>query len=317
MKTRSGLIAFVIAFMMLLPVLGHAEDWSPKDSIKLRIGFDAGGSTDVSGRLVAASVEENTGWNVVVENKPGGGGVAMLSTLVTEKPDGLTLGLGVNVPILMTLALRGDTVPFKIDSFDYIATISGSENAMVAKGDAPFNNFMEFLAYVKAQGSIAVGYDANPQQMILNAVSNQAGVKFKQIGHKSGAEQIQNLLGGHISLACLSGEHVKYLKSGELKMIAFYNKTRASYAPDVKTLIEDGFNYYIDPYYFITAPKGLPENIKASLVSAFDKAINSEKVKEALFNTFQVMPKNLGPEGTFKMMTDGSKDIITLIDASK
>jgi tripartite-type tricarboxylate transporter receptor subunit TctC len=318
MKTRNGLIALaVMACMMILPALVFAQDWSPKGSIKLQVGFDAGGSTDVATRLIAANIEENTDWNIVVENKPGGGGVAMLSNLMREKPDGMTLGVCPNVPIILTLALRGDTVPFTIDSFDYIATISGTENAMVAKGDAPFNNFTEFLEYAEEKGSVAIGYDANPQQMILNAVSNQTGLKFKQIGHKSGAEQIQNLLGGHIMLACLAGEHVKYLESGDLKMIAVFNKTRASYAPDVKTIMEDGYNSYIDPYYYIAAPKGLPENVKASLAKVFNDAITSDKVKESLYNTFKSNPRNLGPEGTLQMLKDGEKDIKILIEAGK
>ncbi len=318
MKTRNCLTALAVAAcMMILPVSVSAQDWSPKGSIKLQVGFDAGGSTDVATRLLAAHIEETTDWNIVVENKPGGGGVAMLSNLMTEKPDGKTLGVCVNVPIILTLALRGDTVPFKIDSFDYIATISKAENAMVAKGDAPFDNFTEFIEYARAHEPVAIGYDANPQQMILNAVSNQTGLKFRQIGHKSGAEQIQNLLGGHIVLACLSGEHVKYLENGDLKMIAVYNKTRASYAPDVKTIMEDGYNYYIDPYYYIAAPKGLPENIKNTLAKVFNDVITSDEVKESLYNTFKSNPKNLGPEGTLQMLKEGEKDIKILIEAGK
>ena len=81
MKTKSLLFSVVALWLVLSPVMGLAEDWSPKGSIKLQIGFGAGGSTDTIGRLVAAQVEEDTGWNVVVENKPGGGGVAMLSGL--------------------------------------------------------------------------------------------------------------------------------------------------------------------------------------------------------------------------------------------
>ena len=303
--------------LMSLPAVGQAKDWSPEGSIKLLIGFGAGGSTDIMGRFIAASVEADTGWNVVVENKPGGGGVAMFSSLMTKKPDGLTLGLGVNVPILITLALRGDTVPFKTDDFDYIGTITRAENAMVARADAPFNNFLELMEYIKTKGSIAVGYDANPQQMVLKAISKKANIKFKQIGHKSGAEQIQNLLGGHISMACVSGEHIKYIQSGDLKMIAVYNKERHSYAPEVKTLIEDGYNFYIDPYYYIAAPKGLPDNVKASLAKAFDKAINCEKTKQSLYNTLKAAPHNLGPDGTMKMLKDGVTDIKTLIAAGK
>ena len=317
MTVKNSLIALVVACSMLLPGVTLADSWAPKKSVKLQIGFAAGGSTDILGRLIAAKVEESTGWNIVVENKPGGGGVAMLSTLMGQKPDGMTLGLCVNVPILISLTLRGDSLPFTIDSFDYIGTITKAENAMVARADAPFSTFPEFIDYTGKMGSVSVGYDANPQQMVLKAVSKQANVKFRQIGHKSGAEQIQNLLGGHISLACLAGEHIKYLESGDLKMIAVYNNERHSYAPEVKTLIEDGYNFYIDPYYYIAAPKGLPDTIRAALDKAFAEAIASKSVSESLYNTLKASPHNLGPDGTRNMLIDGQAAIKRLIEAGK
>ena len=316
MKIRSLLFSIAALGMILSPVMGLSEDWAPKGSIKLLVGFGAGGSTDTMGRLVAAQVEENTGWNVVVENKPGGGGVAMLSGLMNEKPDGSTLGLAVNVPILLNLAKRGDKLPFKIDTYDYIGTITKGEVALVARADAPFNDINAVIALAKTK-KLAVSFDAMPQQMIMSAVSNQAGVKFKFVKHKSGAEQIQSILGGHVDVGCPAGAHIKYLESGDLKMIAAFGKDRFSYAPDTKTLIENKYNFYLDPYYYLVAPKGLPADVKATLAKAFDKAIHSEKVKTALFNTLKAQPHNLGPEGTFKMLSDGVTDIKTVIDAGK
>ena len=199
MKMRNLLVGFAVTCMLLAPVLSQAEDWAPKGSIKLQIGFGAGGSTDTIGRLVAAQVEEDTGWNVVVENKPGGGGVAMLSGLMNAKPDGATLGVAVNVPILLNLVKRGDKLTFKIDSFDYIGTIAKGEVGMVARADAPFDDLDGFIELAKKK-KLAVAFDAGTQQMIMTAVGNQAGVKFKFVKHKSGAEQIQSLLGGHVDV---------------------------------------------------------------------------------------------------------------------
>ncbi len=316
MKIRSLFVCFVVACMLIVPSLSQAADWSPKGSIKLHVGFGTGGSTDTLGRIVAAQVEENTGWNVVVENKPGGGGVAMLSGLMNAKPDGLTLGLAVNVPILLNLAKRGDKLPFKIDTFDYIGTITKGEVALVAKADAPFNDINGFIALAKTK-KLAIAFDAMPQQMIMSAVKNQAGLEFKFVKHKSGAEQIQSILGGHVDVGCPAGAHIKYLENGDLKMIAAFGKDRFSYAPETKTLIETGYNFYLDPYYYLVAPKGLPADVKATLADVFDKAIHSDKVKTAIANTLKAQSYNLGPDGTYKMLSDGVKDVKVLIDAGK
>jgi tripartite-type tricarboxylate transporter receptor subunit TctC len=268
------------------------------------------------GRLVAANVEENTGWNVVVENKPGGGGVAMLSGLMNAKPDGLTIGLAVNVPILINLAKRGDKLPFNIDSFDYLGTITKAEVALVAKADAPFDDIDGVVALSKKK-KVAIAFDASTQQMIMSAVKNQAGVDFKFVKHKSGAEQIQSILGGHVDVGCPAGAHIKYLKSGDLKMIAAFGKDRYSYAPEAKTLVESGYNYYVDPYYYLAAPKGLPADVKTTLADVFDKAIHSDKVKEALANVLKATPYNLGPEDTRKMLSDGVPAVKALIKAAE
>ncbi len=221
-----------------------------------------------------------------------------------------------HVPILLNLAKRGDKLPFKIETFDYIGTITKGEVALVAKADAPFNNIDEFLALAKTK-KLALAFDAMPQQMIMSAVKNQAGVDFKFVKHKSGAEQIQSLLGGHVDAGCPAGVHIKYLESGDLKMIAAFGKERFSYAPNTKTLIENGYKYYLDPYFYLVAPKGLPADVKGALVKAFDKAIYSDKAKEAIGNTLKAQPYNLGADGTYQMLSDGVKDVKILIDAGK
>jgi tripartite-type tricarboxylate transporter receptor subunit TctC len=315
MKISSLIVYFAAVCLVIAPFSVQAADWSPQRPIKLEIGFGAGGSTDTLGRIVAAEVEASTGWNVVVQNKPGGGGVAMLSGLMNAKPDGLTLGLAVNVPILINLAKRGDDLPFKIDSFDYIGTITKAEVALVAKADAPFNDLEGLVAMGKSKKP-AIAFDAVTQQMLMSAVMKQAGIDFKFVKHKSGAEQIQSILGGHVDAGCPAGAHIKYLESGDLKMIAAFGKDRYSYAPDTKTLIESGYNFYVDPYYYLAAPKGLPAEVKAKLAAVFDKAINSEKAKTALENTLKAKPYNIGPEGTFKMLSDGVPALKQLIQAA-
>lgn len=314
MKFKTWVASIAMVGFLVGGSMGHAADWAPKGPVKLYIAFGAGGSTDTMGRIVAAQIEESFGWNVVVENKPGGGGVAMLAGLKNAKPDGMHLGVAASPATLLNLAKRGDKMPFKVDSFDYLATIARGEMALVAKADAPFNNMTEFIAQAKNK-KMAIAYDGLPQQMIMAAVKNQAGVDFKFVKHKSGNEILQSVLGGHVDVGTPVGEHIKYLKSGDMKMLSAFGKERFSYAPEVKTLIEDGYNYYNNFHFYIVAPKGLPDNVKQVLATTLDKAINSDKARKAIQNTIKTDALNLGPEGTFQMMSEGLKDMKALIEA--
>jgi len=122
---------------------------------------------------------------------------------------------------------------------------------------------------------------------------------------KSSAEQIQMLLGGQAGAAFTAGSHIPYIESGDIKLLASANETRHNYAPDVPTLIEQGYDMAVDPYFYFAAPNGLPEDARTALVAALDAAIQSDEVKEAVRNALSTEVNNLGPEGTKDSMLRG------------
>lgn len=289
----------------LLIATGAQADWAPSGPVKLQIGFGAGGETDTLGRAIAAAMEEQTGWDVIAENKPGGGGVAMFTGVSAAPADGQTIGMGVSMPVLINLVLRGDKLPFKLDSFDYLATVTRAQLAVVAKADAPFDDIAGLVAYSKAQGGLPIGFDAKPQELILRAINKQADAGFRPVSTKSSAEIIQNVLGGHVAAGFTAGLHIQYLQSGDLKMLASANDGRHSYAPDVATLREQGYDLFVDPWFYIAAPAGLSGDAKAALSKALNDAIASQKVRDIVANAMKNEINNLGPDGTMKMMQAG------------
>ncbi|HSM42993.1 MAG TPA: tripartite tricarboxylate transporter substrate binding protein [Afifellaceae bacterium] len=290
----------------------HAADWSPSGPLKLQIGFDAGGETDTLGRVIAKEMETQTGWDIVVENKPGGGGIAMFTGIAVAKPDGQTIGMGVSMPVLINLTLRGAELPFDLDSFDYLATVARAQVAIVAKADAPFDDLAGLIEYSKANGGALVAFDAKPQELLMNVVAKEAGTEFRLVSAKSSAETIQQLLGGHVVAAFAAGAHIPYLESGDLKMIASANAGRHGYAPDTQTVQEQGYDIFVDPYFYIAAPAGLPADAKAALAKALNAAINSDATRQAIVNALKTDPSDLGPDGTRKMMDDGLANVAKL-----
>lgn len=289
-----------------------ADDWAPSGPIKLQIGFAAGGSTDTMGRIVAEVMKENTGWNIIAENKTGGGGVAMFTGISQRPADGTVIGLGVNNPVLINLVMRGDTLPFDIDSFDYLGTVARAQLGIVAKADAPFDTLEEMIAYSQDNEGLPIAFDAPPQKFLMEAINREADAGFRFVSTNGGAENIKLILGGQVQVGFSSGEHLPYLNSGDMKLIASVNDERHSYAPDVPTVMEAGYPVYVSPVFYFATGAGTDPEAREALAKALAEALKSDKVEEVVKNATRSDVINLGPEGTKDMMKKGLENIRVL-----
>lgn len=286
--------------------------WAPEGPIHLWIGFGAGGETDTLGRLIAGEMSATTGWDVVVENKPGGGGLAMFTQLAVTEPDGKTLGMGVTMPVLVNLVTRGDEMPFDLDAFDYLATVALAQLALIAPADAPFDTLEELVAWSKENDGALIGFDAKPQELLIQFVNAQSDAGFRLVSMESSAEELQNVLGGHVHAAFNAGAHIPSLEAGDVKMIASANAQRHGYAPEAATVQEQGYDIYVDPWFYIAAPAGLPDDAEAALADAIAGALGSDKVREAIMSTMHTEPAGMGPDETRAMLDDGLRNVGTL-----
>lgn len=305
MQLKSKLLAFAASALMGVTAPAFAEDWAPDGPLTIQIGFGAGGSTDTMGRVLAEVMKENTGWNIVVENKPGGGGVAMFTGLSQRPANGKTIGMGVSIPVLVQLVQRGDQLPFNVDSFDYLGTVAKAELALVASKDAPFDDLEGMISYAKEQGTLPVATMAPPQVLMMNQTKATTGAEFNLVTADGGAEVMKLILGGQVLAGFGSGEHYPYLESGDMKVIAGANQSRLSYAPEVKTFIESGVNAYVDPVFFLAMRNGTDPAAITAISAAIDEATKAPKFAEIVQNAVKGDPINMGTDGTKKMMSDG------------
>lgn len=305
MTLKSKLLALSASALIALSSSAFAEDWKPDGPLTIQIGFGAGGSTDTMGRVLGKVMKDNTGWNVVVENKPGGGGVAMFTGLSQMPANAKTIGMGVSIPVLVQLVNRGDQLPFDIESFDYLGTVAKAELALVASKDAPFDDLESMIAYAKDNGAFPLATMAPPQVLMMNQTKAATGAEFNLVTADGGAEVMKLILGGQVLAGFGSGEHYPYLESGDMKVIAGANQARLSYAPDTKTFIESGVAAYVDPIFFLAMPAGTDPDATAAIASAIDEAIKAPEFEEIVQNAVKGAPINMGVDGTKQMMVDG------------
>lgn len=307
MNIKGVVLGLVAGLSLVLAGVAKA-DWEPSGPVTLQIGFGAGGSTDVIGRVVAKVMKDQTGWNVIAENKPGGGGVAMFTGIANRPADGSVIGLGVNMPILVNLVNRADQLNFNLDSFDYLGTAARAQLAMIARADAPFDDIAGLVEYAKSNDA-PLAFDAKPQELAMRKVMDQAGVEFQFLSTKGGAENVKLILGGQAIAGFEAGEHLSFLESGDLKMIASMNDSRHNYAPDVPTLPEQGYPIYVDPVFFFATTAGTPDDARAALTEALSNALASEEVATVVGNALKSPIENMGPDGTRAMLDNGLANV--------
>ena len=203
-------------------------------------------------------------------------------------------------------------VKFTLDSFDYLGTAARAQLALVARGDAPFDDVAGMAEWAKANGGLAIGSDAKPQVLAMQQVMQQTGAEFQFLSTKSSAEILKLLLGGQAMVGFATGTHLDYLESGELKMLASANNGRHSYAPDTPTLVEQGFNVYVDPWFYFAMAEGTSDEAHAAISAALAKAMEAEEVKTAVFNALSVEVNNIGGDATRQMLVDGVENVRVL-----
>lgn len=305
MGLKTKLLALTAGAVMAFAAPAFSEDWAPDGPLTIQIGFGAGGSTDTMGRVLAQVMKDNTGWNIVVENKPGGGGVAMFTGLSQRPADGKTIGMGVSIPVHVQLVQRGDQLPFTVESFDYLGTVAKAELALVASKDAPFDDLEGMVAYAKEQGTLPVATMAPPQVLVMKQTMAATDAEFNLVTADGGAEVMKLILGGQVLAGFGSGEQYPYLESGDMKVIAGANQSRLSYAPDVKTFIESGVNAYVDPVFFLAMKAGTDPAATKAIAAAIDEATKSPEFAKIVQNAVKGDPINMGMDGTKQMMVDG------------
>ena len=313
MKLKAKVAGVMLAAANVFAGVANADDWAPKGPLMFQIGFGAGGSTDAMGRVIAKVMEEQTGWNIVVENKPGAGGVAMFTGISKSKPDGQTIGMGVTTPIQMQLVMRPEKIPFDADSFDYLSGVARGQLALVANANAPFDDLESMVDYAKANGPMTVAINASPHKLILAAISKKTGAEFEFVPTDGGAESMKLLLGNQVKASFAGGSHGAYIESGDMKMIAVGNSERHEYAPDVMTVAEQGYGVYLDSLFYIATTKGTDQAVLDALSNAISSALATDEVVEIVRNAAKTSVLNLNPEETRSKMVDGMPNMEKLV----
>ncbi len=285
MKERALLAAlFLVTLAGTLPVC--AQEY-PHKPLRLIVPFAPGGGNDTVARAIAQSAGASLGQPVVVDNRPGAGGMLGAQLAAKSPPDGYTLFLGGVGSHAVNPSLHARLPYDPVKDFAPITLIASAPSVLVVHPSLPARTLAEFTALAKTSpGRINYASNGNGSSAQLAAVlyESMAGVRMVHVPYKGLAPALVDLLAGEVQAMFSSVVAiVPNIKAGRLRALAVTGKRRAALLPEVPTLDESGVpGYEAGSWYGILAPAGTPQAIVVKLHEAIARALAQPEVRERL-----------------------------------
>lgn len=286
MKKTIVLLITAVLFAAGAASPGFAQEW-PQRPIRIIVSFGPGGGADIIGRILGDAMQTRLGKPVVIENKPGAGGIIGNEAVAVAEPDGYTLGIMTAGQIIAAVTrknMRYDT----LTAFAPVGQIATASLLIVTRPDFPANNVKELVAAAKADpGKIVF---ASPG---FAATQHFAGEMFKQtakvnllhVPFKTSPEAINATLGKHADvLFDTVSALIGHVQSGQLKALAVTGKDRFPAVPDIPAASESGVlpGYDVTTWYGLFAPRGTPAPVIVKLNKTMIDSLADETVRQRM-----------------------------------
>ena len=277
---------FLSACVFLFAASGWAQQY-PNRPIRIIVPFAPGGATDLPARLIAPKLSESLGQPVIVENKPGAGGVIGIDMVAKSAPDGYTLLMATNGELVMNPSIYPKLPynPFK--DLVPISVAVESPLVMLVSPSSPFKSVSDVLAAAKANpGSVtyATAGAGSTSHVLTEMLALRTGTKLLHVPYKGGAPASKAIVSGEVAMGLLNlGSAITLINGGRARALAVTSGTRVPELPSVPTLAELGVPDYADGIWVgMAAPAGVPQDVIHRLSAAVVKALEAPDVRAQL-----------------------------------
>jgi tripartite-type tricarboxylate transporter receptor subunit TctC len=285
MNRKAAILAVVLA-----AVVGAAPAQTyPSKPIKIISPFSAGGGNDFLARFLSVRLGAALGQPVVVENKPGAGGMMGTDLVAKAAPDGHTILLGSNGPLSVLPALGVKTPYDTSNDLVPVALLTKQPFVLLTHAASPLKDCKQFIAMAKAQpdklnyGTAGTG---SAPHLAVEALQEQAGIRMTHIPYKGASPAINDLVAGQIQLSTADpNTAAPLLKQGRLRALAVTTARRSPLLPEVPTLAECGVKGFdVAGWFGVLVPANTPAPIVARLQSELARLMATPEAKEGLAN---------------------------------
>ncbi|MFH0134695.1 Bug family tripartite tricarboxylate transporter substrate binding protein [Variovorax sp. VaC1] len=262
----------------------QAQDY-PAQLIRWVVPYPAGGGTDVIARVLAESMRQTLGQQIVVDNRPGASTNIGADIVAKSKPDGYTI-LSADNAVLAFNEYLFSKLPFNPEKdFTYIGTIGKFPLALVVHPEFPAKNFKEFLAYVKANpGKVNYASPGNgsPHHLAMEMFKVRTGTFITHIPYRGAAPAMADVMGGQVPCMFLDlASGLSIMQSNKVRVLAIGSGARSKLLPNVPTLAEVGVpNTEVFAFQGLLGPAGLSPAVVNKLNGDLNKAFGTPTVQK-------------------------------------
>jgi tripartite-type tricarboxylate transporter receptor subunit TctC len=281
--TLQWLGAAALAGSLAGPTLAQGER-----TIRLLVGFPAGGGTDAIARLLAERLKGELGANVIVENKAGAGGQIAAQTLKAAPPDGSTYFLTHDHTVsILPLVVRNPGFDTARD-FVPVAGFANFPNALALSGGTPAKSVAEYVAWVKGagggKGAVGVPAAASVPEFLVKVLGEKFQLDLIAAPYRGSAPMMSDMLGNQIAAGIGSiPDLIENHRAGKLRVVAVMGPARQATLPEVPTLAELGLSGFEElPFYGVFAPAGTPKAVLEPFAAALSRVIAQPEVRDRL-----------------------------------
>ena len=286
----------VAAGLGILATLCGAQSY-PVKPVRMIIPYPPGGGTDIFARTLGAKLTESLGQQVVMEQRPGAGGVIGADAAAKAAPDGYTLLIGQASNLAINQHLMSKLPYDPVRDFSPVSLIAGSPNLLVVHPSLPVRTVKDLVALARAKPG-AINYasagNGSPGHLAAEYFKRIAKIDLVHVPYKGANPALMDVLAGHASLYFTSPVSAQALvQSGRLRQIAVTSAKRFPPLPDVPTIAESGYpEIDITSWWGLLTPAGVSRDIVTRLHTETVKAMNTAEMKDRLTSQGAVVMTN-------------------------
>ena len=295
---------------MLMPLHASAADY-PVKPVTLIVPFAAGGPTDVTARLFAKEISMELGQPVIVDNRPGAGGMTGGGAAARATPDGYTLLWGGTSTLAVAPALYAKLPydPFK--SFQPVSRAVRGPLVLVVNSKLPVNTLADLVKLARENpgkfnfGSAGVGSIIHLTGELLRS---QANIDITHVPYKGNAQVMTDLTGGTLQMAFIAlGHMLPHMRDGAIRPLAITSTERNPLAPEIPTVAETFPGFESMEWFGLVAPAGIPPETLSKLNLAFRHASKRPELRDSIAKLGYLAVDETPEQFTEAIRTEGAK----------